>query len=71
MTEQVPDTVELDGKTWFTWSTPLDGYFIERGMDTAIVDREFVCSACHRGYVAGWVVEGGLVRIKRLARFGG
>ncbi len=43
MTEQLPDTVELEGKTWFTWDTPLDGYFIERGMDTAIVDREFLC----------------------------
>lgn len=71
MTEQVPDTVELEGKTWSTWNTPLDGYFIERGMDTAIVEREFLCSACHRGYVAGWVVEGGLLRIKRLTRFGG
>lgn len=70
MTQQVPDTVEFDGKTWITWDMPLDGYFIERGMATSLPGEGFQCTACNRGYVAGWVIEGDLLRIKTLISFG-
>lgn len=71
MTEQVPDTVELEGKTFLTWSTPLDTYFAERGMDRAISGRGFRCTACNRGYVAGWSIKDGKLRLKSLTSFGG
>ncbi len=71
MTDQVPDTVDLESKTFLTWSSPLDGYFIERGMDTVILDTGCHCTACHRGYVAGWSIDDGLLRLKSLTSFGG
>lgn len=70
MTKQVPDAVEFDGKTWITWDMPLDGFFIERGMATSLLGEGFHCTACNRGYVAGWVIEGDLLRIKTLISFG-
>ncbi len=70
MTQQVPDTVEFDGKTWITFDMPLDGYFIERGMATSLLGEGFHCTTCNRGYVAGWVIEGDLLRIKSLISFG-
>lgn len=71
MTEQVPDTVELEGKALVTWCSPLDGYFIARGMDTAITQNGPNRTDCHRGYVAGWIIEDGLLRIKSLTSLSG
>jgi hypothetical protein len=68
MTHQVADTVLFEGTSYLNWDTPLDGYFIERGLMTRIVEEGARHPACRRGYVARWVVVDGLLRLAELER---
>lgn len=60
MTAQSPDSLIYDGCTFMMFAEPLEAYFEQSGNrpDFVLLNRGTRCSACRRGYTAGWEVVG-------------
>ncbi len=71
-TEQIPDTIRIDGETRPLYSEPL-GAWLDEGEHWAVfrergLEARGPCSANWRGYRADWQLQDGRLRLQRIVR---
>lgn len=67
MTAQTPDRMRFNRRVHNLFSEPLESYFDEQHPKPKAFAPS--CTACWRGYVAGWCIQRGKLYLEKLDRF--
>jgi len=68
MTTQTPDRLRFNRRVHKLLSEPLESYFDDQHPKALALAAS--CSACWRGYVAGWCIQRGKLYLEKLDPFG-